>query len=75
MSDSSREWGANTNASIRRQNFRAAVVARFAGVGAISPSMYREALKQLAGRFGREVDEEFRKEVSEIIKTLPCPLD
>jgi len=75
MSDSGREWGANTDEAIRRRNFRTAVLTRFAGVGAISPELYREALGQLAERFGRTVDDAFRKEVTEIIKTLPCPLD
>ena len=75
MSDSHREWGANADDSIRRRSFRAAVLTRFAGVGAISPDLYRESLDKLAQRFGRKVDGEFRSEVAEIIKSLPCPLD
>lgn len=75
MSDSNREWGANTDESIRSRNFRAAVLGRFSGIGAISPELYRDALNQLADRFGRTVDDDFRAEVTAIIKTLPCPLD
>lgn len=75
MSDSGREWGENTDESIRCRNFRTAVTDMFGNIAAISPELYREGLESLAQRFGRTVDESFRLEVEEIIKNLPCPFD
>lgn|GEM_PF-3821936 len=75
MSDLNREWGENTDDAIIRRNFRTTVLKRFAGIGAMSPELYRDALNQLAERFGRTVDDDFRNEVTSIIKTIPCPLD
>lgn len=53
----------------------AAVISTLGGVGACSPEHYAAALEQIAKMCHRTVDDEFRNEVSEILKTLPCPLD
>ena len=45
------------------------------GVMAISPGLYHKALERIAELMGRENDEEFRKEIREYEKTLPCDLD
>lgn len=54
---------------------RELVIAHFAGVGACSPEIYGAKLAHIASCLGRVVDDQFRKEVSDIIRTLPCPLD
>jgi len=45
------------------------------GVGAMSPELYGGALQKIAEMTGRTVDEQFKSEVTECLKTLPCPLD
>ena len=51
------------------------VVYSFAGVGAISPTRYAAVIESIAEMVGRTVDEQFKTEVSNIIGTLPCPMD
>lgn len=45
------------------------------GVGAISPSLYKEALDKIAEMTGRTNDDQFKNDVTEILRTFPCPLD
>lgn len=47
----------------------------FGGVGAMSPELYAETLESVAQLCGRTVDDQFRSEVTEILKQMPCPLD
>lgn len=54
---------------------RVMVISEFAGVGACSPEIYGAKLAHIASCLGRIVDDQFRKEVSDIIRTFPCPLD
>jgi hypothetical protein len=54
---------------------RELVIMEFAGVGACSPEIYGAKLAYIASCLGRTVDDQFKKEVSDIIRTLPCPLD
>jgi hypothetical protein len=54
---------------------RELVIAHFAGVGACSPEIYGAKLAHIASCLGRVVDDQFKKEVSDILHTLPCPLD
>lgn len=56
-------------------NLRMIVVAALGGVGAMSPEKYQITLDTIANTVGREVDDEFRVEVEEILRSLPCPLD
>lgn len=56
-------------------NLQELVVYTFAGVGAISPRLYGSALQSIAEMIGRTVDDGFKKEVADIIRTLPCSLD
>lgn len=51
------------------------VVYAFSGVGAISPTRYRAMLESIAEMVGRSVDDQFKTEVSNIIGTLPGPMD
>ena len=53
----------------------AAVISTLGGVGACSPEHYKHALEQIARMSGRRVDDAFRAEVTEILRSLPCPLD
>jgi hypothetical protein len=54
---------------------RAAVLAILGGVGAISPRLYGQALDRIAKITGRVNDESFRNEVTECLRSVPCPLD
>ena len=54
---------------------RAAVLARFAGVGAISPELYDAALQDVAKSIGCVVNDGFKAKVAAILKDVPCPLD
>lgn len=45
------------------------------GVGAISPILYDEALHKISEMTGRVIDEQFRRDVTDILRTFPCPLD
>jgi len=54
---------------------RALVICEFAGVGACSPEIYGSKLAHIASCLGRTVDGQFINEVSDIIRTLLCPLD
>jgi hypothetical protein len=56
-------------------NLKNAVRAVLGGVGACSPLFYRDALLDIADMVGRTVDDAFRAEVEEILRSLPCPLD
>lgn len=58
-----------------KQEFHAAVVSVFGGFGAMSPELYKEALRRVAEQCGRVVDETFRHEVAEELRQMPCPLD
>ncbi|RTK99325.1 MAG: hypothetical protein EKK57_09830 [Proteobacteria bacterium] len=40
------------------------------GIMAISPPLYREALKEVARLAGREFDDKFRKDISDIQKQI-----
>lgn len=44
------------------------------GVGAISPELYGEALKEIAELTGRELDTQFKRDVAGVLATFPCPL-
>jgi hypothetical protein len=54
---------------------KALVIANFAGIGCISKELYHAKLEEIAKEVNREVDEEFLKEVIDILKELPCPFD
>ena len=56
-------------------SLRAMVIARLGGVGAMSRERYGECLRSIARECGRVVDTEFRSEVNQILRDLPCPLD
>jgi len=56
-------------------SLRDLVIYRFGGFGAMSPTAYRYELGNLAHVCGRELNDEFRKEVAAILKELPCPMD
>lgn len=45
------------------------------GVSACSPEIYRLKLQRIADATGRIVDEEFRNDVNNVLKELPCPFD
>jgi hypothetical protein len=45
------------------------------GVGACSPELYSEKLKQIARMCHMEVTDTFVWQVREILKSLPCHLD
>lgn len=47
----------------------------FGGVGAMSPEIYSKALEKVADMCDRLVDDDFRSEVADVLKDLPCPLD
>ena len=47
----------------------------FGGIGAISPELYKITLQQVATLCNRTLDEQFKSEIIEHIKQLPCPLD
>lgn len=53
----------------------AAVISTLGGVGACSPEHYQAALEQIAKMCHREVTDEFKKEVREVLGSMPCPLD
>jgi hypothetical protein len=56
-------------------NLRKAVIDVLGGISACSPLIYAKKLEHIAEITGREVDDKFREDVREILKTLPCPLD
>jgi hypothetical protein len=56
-------------------DFRAAVISVLGGVGGISPEAYTNALYQIAKLSGRNVDALLLKDVLNVLKTLPCPMD
>ena len=45
------------------------------GVGAISPLLYGEALHRISEMTGITISEQFRRDVTDILRTFPCPLD
>jgi hypothetical protein len=47
------------------------IIATFAGVMAISPTIYSLKLKKLAEQCGVPFDDAFREYVSEVLKKLP----
>lgn len=47
----------------------------FGGIGAISPEIYQVYLEEIAKLSNRECNEEFKKEVSDILKTFPSIFD
>lgn len=49
---------------------RELVLYTFAGIGAISPALYASMLESIAEMSGRTVDDAFREEVAEIMKTM-----
>ncbi len=53
----------------------AIVSVTFGGVCACSPELYRSALERIAKTCGRECDDAFRREVREILDSMPCALD
>lgn len=45
------------------------------GVGAISHSLYQEALDKIAEMTDRTNDDQFKDDVIEVLRNFPCPLD
>jgi hypothetical protein len=56
-------------------DLRAAVISVLGGVGACSPELYSEKLKQIARMCHMEVTDTFVWQVRKILKSLPCHLD
>lgn len=48
---------------------------RLGGVGAMRPEQFEAVLQEIATCTWRVVDDEFRAEVTEILRAIPCPLD
>jgi len=64
----------NDNKSIDQQLHDACLMT-FGGVGACSPEIYQAALERIAFETGRVFDDQFREDVRNILKDIPCPLD
>ena len=56
-------------------DMKTAYLSVLGGVAACSPDLYAEAMREIAARAGRVVDAEFRDDVREVARQLPCPID
>lgn len=56
------------------QQLKTLVIANFGGVGAISPERYEAMLQEIAWELFRTLDDRFRAEVQEMLKSIPCPM-
>lgn len=56
-------------------SFSEAVIAVFSGVGACSPARYAELVRRASDLCGIAIDDKFKQELLEVLKTLPCPMD
>ena len=75
MSDSNRDCGENRDDRIRKRNFEDLVRIKFGGICAVSPEIYKIILSELAKSTGRELNDDFRDDVSEVLRSMPCGMD
>lgn len=75
MSDSSRGCGENQDDLIRKRNFEDLVRIKLGGIYAVSPEIYKIMLYKLARSAGRELNYDFRKDVNDALRSMPCGTD
>ena len=55
--------------------FAASVIVHFGGVGACGKAIYLAKQQAVAAETNRRIDDVFRHEMRQVLRTLPCPLD